>query len=156
LLSLAAAPSSSAYPEFGSGCLVKSTPFYQRLIGAGIFEPEKIAPTGEEKPLQLLFRIARFIPYDPDHNKEDIWQSADETSKIFSGDCEDKAIWLYTQLRRNGYSDVHLVIGKYGPSSTKFHVWVTYVDETGVNWLLDPTMQRKPWNIDAFPKNLYR
>lgn len=85
----------------------------------------------------------------------DQWQSADETSKSYNGDCEDKAIWLYTQMRRNGYRDISLVIGKYGPKSVEFHTWVTYIDDSGNTMLLDPTIQRKPWKIDAFHQKLY-
>ena len=109
----------------------------------------------EPMPIQMLFRVARSFRYSSDKTAKDIWQSADETSKSYHGDCEDKTIWLYTQMRRNGYRDPSLVIGKYGPASTEFHTWVTYIDDSGETILLDPTIQRKPWKMDVFPKKFY-
>lgn len=111
--------------------------------------------TDRTMPVQMLFRMARSFRYSSDRAKVDQWQSADETSKSYNGDCEDKAIWLYTQMRRNGYRDISLVIGKYGPKSVEFHTWVTYIDDSGNTMLLDPTIQRKPWKIDAFHQKLY-
>lgn len=104
----------------------------------------------------MLFRMARSFRYTSDKSKTDKWQSASETSRSYRGDCEDKAIWLYTRMRQDGYRDASFVIGRYGPSSVEFHCWVTYVNEAGETILLDPTIQRKPWKIDAFPERLYR
>lgn len=146
-----------AGPSFSTACLIETTPFYNRLIQAGVFEPVSIrARIDQPQPVDLLFRMAKSFRYRSDKLRRDRWQSADETSRSYSGDCEDKAIWLYTQLRRNGYRDVSLVIGRYGPSSREFHVWVTYQDENGQWMLLDPTIQRKPWPVSRFSTKLYR
>ncbi len=145
----------SALPLTGSSCLIQSTPFYNRLLTAGVFDVPVIH-VQSAKPAPLLFKMARSFRYSSDRFKRDRWQSAEQTSQYFSGDCEDKAIWLYTQLRRNGYRDVSLHIGKYAPSSQKLHMWVTYVDEEARTMLLDPTMQRKAWETSAFPEKNYR
>jgi hypothetical protein len=151
---LAASGDASANTRFNPGCLIETTPFYQKLQSAGVFD---VPATRENsgRPVELLFRIARSIRYNRDKTKHDLWQSADETSKFLRGDCEDKAIWLYTTLRREGYQDVSLHIGKYGPTSQKFHMWVTYVDG-GRTLLLDPTMQRRAWDVNAFSEKFYR
>ena len=145
-----------ANPSFSTACLIEATPFYHRLLQAQVFEPVEGQGGEKTQPINLLFRMARSFKYRSDRASVDRWQSADETSRFYSGDCEDKAIWLYTQLRRNGYEDVSLVIGRYGPSSREFHMWVTYKDAKGRTMLLDPTIQRKPWPEKAFPKKLYR
>jgi hypothetical protein len=145
----------SADTVFGSSCFIQTTPFFNRLETAGVFDVPAIhAET--PKPMILLFRMALSFHYAHDAKKEDNWQSADETTKYFSGDCEDKAIWLYTHMRRNGYKDVSLHIGKYAPSSRKLHMWVSYVDNDRKTMLLDPTNQRKPWTVESFPSKLYR
>ena len=156
LLILAGHSPAFADPHFSTGCLIQYTPFYNRLLSAGIFDPiiRSSIPFNQAQPMQMLFRMARSFHYTSDR-KHDLWQSAEETSKNYGGDCEDKAIWLYTKMRQNGYQNVSLVIGKYGPNSREFHMWVTYKNESGENLLLDPTIQRKPWKIDAFPKRLY-
>ncbi len=146
---------SEAEPQFGANCLIQSSPFYHRLLGAGVFDavPGRVA---DPRPAQLLFRVARGLRYSSDRAKTDKWQSADETTKNYGGDCEDKAIWLYTQLRRDGYRDVALHIGKYAPSSKKFHMWVSYVDEADRTILMDPTIQIKPWDVTKFSEKNYR
>lgn len=154
VLFMAAAVPADAEMSFGGACLIQATPFYQKLLHAGVFDAPM--PPDNTRSMALLFKMARSFRYKSDKKKRDAWQSADQTSQYFSGDCEDKAIWLYTQMRRNGYRDVSLHIGKYGPSSQKFHMWVTYVDTENRTILLDPTMQRKPWDVSAFPERNYR
>jgi len=150
-----AAQAAAAEPQFGASCLIQSSPFYRRLLGAGVFDalPPQVEPS---QPVQLIFRVARGLRYSSDRAKNDKWQTADETLRNYGGDCEDKAIWLYTQMRRNGYRDVSLHIGKYAPSSKKYHMWVTYIESDGRTMLLDPTIQVKPWDVDKFSERNYR
>ena len=145
----------AAEPLFSPSCLIQSSPFYQRLLSAGVFNIEPIH-VDSQQPVQLLFRIARGLRYNSDHSKTDKWQSADETTRNYGGDCEDKAIWLYTQMRRNGFHETALHIGKYAPSSKKFHMWVSYVDEAGRTILMDPTIQIKPWEVSRFSEKNYK
>jgi hypothetical protein len=146
-----------ANPRFSTSCLIEATPFYQRLIHAGVFEPiAQLHIAQKAQPAALLFRMARSFKYTDDKSRKDVWQKANVTAQTYRGDCEDKAIWLYTQLRKNNYENVALVIGKYGPQSREFHMWVTYTDDAGQHMLLDPTIQRKPWKVSAFPDKLYR
>jgi hypothetical protein len=139
-----------------SFCFVQS-PFYQKLLDAGVFDIPVAPPLdGKPEPLQILFLKARMIHYSWDRQDTERWQSAEETAKVFRGSCADKAIWLYTHLRRNGYQNVSLVIGRYSPSSTVLHMWVGYQDPDGESYLLDPTIQRKPWKTEAFSEKLYK
>ena len=145
-----------AEADFSSGCMVQYSPFYQKLVSAGVFDVPLASPVAQAEPFQILFLKAHLFHYSWDKDRQEQWQSPEETSRLFSGDCADKAIWLYTHLRRNGYQNVSLVIGRYSPSSKVLHMWVTYVDPSGSKLLLDPTIQRKPWKAENFDKRYYK
>ena len=155
ILALAEAGTLRAEAELGVACLVDS-PFYQKLRSAGVLDVPVLPPSGVVEPLRLLFIKARLIHYSWDKLKTEHWQSADETSRVFSGSCADKAIWLYTHLRRNGYGNASLVIGRYSPSSKVLHMWVTYEEPSGSEMLMDPTIQRKPWKATDFSTRFYK
>ena len=135
-----------------------ATPYDSKLSSAGFFNHS--ATLGENSPLQhrsiaSLFYEARSFRYVPDFNG-DYWQSPDETASKRSGDCEDKALWLYQQLVDNGYTDVQLVIGKFRQHEFKNHVWVTCSDPSSDNTLLlDPSSQKRPWVVGSFSDGFY-
>ncbi len=145
-----------AEASLSSGCFIQYTPFYQKLLSAGVFDIPVTLPVGQAEPFQILFLKARLFHYSWDKERREEWQSAEETSRLFSGDCADKAIWLYTHLRRNGYQNVSLVIGRYSPSSRVLHMWITYVEPSGNTLLLDPTIQRRSWKVEDFSKKFYK
>ena len=146
-----------AEPIFNTGCMVETSPFYDKLLRAGVFDTVT-QPALRAEPMQVLLMKAHLFRYtSEDRSKKETWQSADETARIFQGDCADKAIWLYTHLKKNGYQNVSLIIGRYSPSSRVLHMWVTYVEpSSGNTLLLDPTMQRKAWKVTDFPKRFYK
>ena len=147
----------SAEPAFiNTGCMVGSSPFYDKLLRAGVFDAVPQPVQRPESVPVLLMKAHLFRYTTEDRYKKEKWQSADETARLFQGDCADKAIWLYTHLKKNGYQNVSLVIGRYSPSSKVLHMWVTYGDPSGNTLLLDPTMQRKPWKVTDFPKRYYK
>lgn len=130
--------------------------FYHKLLGAGFFKNsmlDRVESPGA-KSIYELFRIAKSFRYTKDHLK-DYWQSAAETSQKHHGDCEDKALWLYDQMAQNGYEDIHLIIGKYRPWDNSLHVWLTF-QSAQETYLLDPTMQNKPWPLKRFSDGLYQ
>ena len=131
-----------------------ATPFDGKLEEAG-FNDSFRKMAGRSQSIESLFLTAKSFRYVPDSWKEDKWQSADETDARRSGDCEDKALWLYRELKRNGYENVHLAVGKYRPNDTALHAWVSYTDEAGKNIILDPTVQQKPWRAEDFSKGFY-
>ena len=75
----------------------------------------------------------------------DHWQTPQETEINGYGDCEDKAIWLFTKLRANRYENVRLVVGKLKRSFHGYHAWVEYVDVKGVTHILDSSTQARIW-----------
>ena len=77
----------------------------------------------------------------------DYWQLPDETEKRGKGDCEDKAIWLYSKLLKDGFADVRLVIGKYRRSDILFHAWV---------FILDPTKRKTVRELKDFASDYYQ
>lgn len=93
----------------------------------------------------------------------DYWQLPNETQKLGTGDCEDKAIWLYVRLLQHGYTNVRLVVGKYEASSSVYHVWVNwYVKTVGKDgrvketvYILDPTVDYRPWPASSFSAGYY-
>ncbi len=140
-----------------NGQLTFSTPFDQKIYSTGIFKNH----SGESPvlfgnlDLEQIFNICRTFRYVSDSDG-DYWQSAEETEAKHSGDCEDKAIWLFSRLKMNGYESIRLVIGKYRPVDRQYHVWVTYQDPLGNEYLLDPTKQKHIWTMGQFSSDFYR
>ena len=149
---------SQAEPSFASSnCMIEYSPFYQKLLKAGVFDLTTAPDAEKTEPMKLLFIKAHLFHYASETKSQtEKWQSAEETTRLFSGDCADKAIWLYTHMRKNGYQNVSLVIGRYSPSSRVLHMWLTYEETPGETLLLDPTMQRKPWKVSDFSKRYYK
>jgi hypothetical protein len=68
----------------------------------------------------------------------DYWQLPDETEKRGKGDCEDKAIWLYSKLLKEG-----------------FHAWVVWYYDDAV-FILDPTKQKTIRELKDFASDYYQ
>ena len=137
------------------GSLVPATPYDGHMAQAGIFFLPSIA-SGTESA-ESLFAKARTFRYQQDTRGEDYWQTPEETEAHWSGDCEDKAIWLFAQLKKNGFHDARLVIGRLNPSSRGFHVWVALMDKSGGSfYVLDPTAQKRIWRSTDFSDGSYR
>ena len=146
-----------ANERYESTYSIRATPFDGKLASVGFFEKSIVADKqpANAQSVESLFQIARAFRYVP-HGPDDQWQSTEETAAKGSGNCADKAVWLYTQLKQNGYDNVRIAIGKYRSIDSIFHVWVTYMDESGISYILDPTIQRRPWKIMDFYQNFYR
>ena len=146
----------SAYSDFFSmGRLVSGTPFDYKIINAGCFN---LSPSTlnlqSQKSIQELFAIARSFRYVSDGG--DNWQSAKETEERHAGDCEDKAIWLFTRLINNGYYNVRLVVGRYRSLDSQLHVWVICSDKEGNTCLLDPSIQKRVWYLIGIDSDFYK
>jgi hypothetical protein len=85
----------------------------------------------------------------------DYWQLPAETEMRGKGDCEDKAIWLYTKLIEDGFTDIRLVIGKYRESRASFHAWVVWYPGDRV-YILDPTKNKGIWRAIDYPAGYYK
>jgi hypothetical protein len=106
-------------------------------------------------PIDALFWKARTFAYVRERGRDE-WQAPEVTERRKAGDCEDKALWLYTKLRDAGYENLRLVIGRFRPVDAVYHVWVTYEDGAGVTHLLDPTKQSRVWNLAHVSSGFYR
>jgi hypothetical protein len=150
-----------AYPGVANidilgGSLIKATPFDSRIDSAGAFGAYDFSGAlSNTRSGDELFLAARSIRYVSD-GKVDHWQTPQETQTRWSGDCEDKAIWLYAELKHSGYSNVRLVVGRYRSVDKGFHVWVSMADGQGGVYILDPTAQKKVWKSSDFAENYYR
>jgi len=136
-----------------SGRLTTRTPFDHKIVRAQLQVDTQGSTQMSNESIEDLFRIAKSFRYKRDMYG-DVWQSASETDKSRSGDCEDKAIWLFTKLSQNGYNDIRLVVGKFRTIDKQFHAWVT-VRVDGNDYLLDPANQKRVWENGQFQSGFY-
>lgn len=146
---LALASSASAAQDAPAS--VALTPFDSKLRSAGFFDAAALPQDGEASP-ETLFRIAHSFRYRSE--AQDRWQSAEETDARRSGDCEDKALWLYQKLTQGGHREVSLVVGRKA-GARGLHVWVTLRGAGNTLLILDPSTQNRLWKESDFPKSSY-
>ena len=142
----------SETPSTG-GQPIAATPYDNRLNEAGALVD--YLPTADTRSADELFLQARSFRYQNDGSSRDHWQTPEETEARWSGDCEDKALWLYAQLKKNGHRGVRLVVGRKDGSSNGFHVWVSMASSDGSSAILDPTAQKRIWNTSDFWDGAY-
>jgi hypothetical protein len=130
---------------------VQATPFDAKLQSADFFR--NLSPAAAAASPESLFAIARSFRYRAE--TRDRWQTAEETERLRSGDCEDKAVWLYKKLIQSGRMDARLVVGRKSGRDRGLHVWVT-LGEGDRTLLLDPAAQNRPWQASAFAETAYR
>ena len=136
------------------GRLIPQTPFDSRLMSAGILNLQVPAHTSNN--LDTIFGQAKAFRYKSDAHGNDHWQTPEETEARWAGDCEDKAVWLFAQLKKNGYEGARLVVGRKDPSSNVLHAWVTLDDGSGNFFLLDPTAFKRVWRSTDFSDGSYK
>lgn len=80
----------------------------------------------------------------------DPWQFPEETLKLSSGDCEDRALLIASLLLASGISsfNVRVALGRFRTWSGKRHkdydhVWVMYKDESGKWQVIEPAIVQK-------------
>ncbi len=138
------------------GSLIPATPFDRQLTRAGGFQAHFEVLSGSLQSSEGLFIQAHSMRYIADPSRRDTWQTPEETQARWAGDCEDKALWLFANLKKNGYSNVRLVVGRYRSTDRNYHVWVTMADGQGNVFILDPTIQKKIWRNSDFGEGTYR
>ncbi len=136
------------------GQIIPATPYDGRMSTAGVLTIQ--ATLHEAQTMEALFGRAKAFRYQSDAAGDDRWQTPEETESRWAGDCEDKAVWLYAQLKKNGYEGVRLVIGRQNASSRSLHAWVTLNNSDGSFFVLDPTAQKRVWNSNDFLDGSYR
>lgn len=151
------APAGQASLDILGGYLIPATPFDKKVAAAGAMRSYGFARFLESvRSGDELFLQARSIRYVADLPDEDYWQTPQETQTRWSGDCEDKAIWLYAHLKMNGYFNIRLVVGRYRGVDKGYHVWVTMPDGQDGYFILDPTAQKRIWKSSDFPEGSYK
>ncbi len=137
------------------GFLILTTPFDNKVMSSGAFFPLD-APVSSHSldTSDALFEISRSFRYVSDEGR-DHWQTPEETEAKGSGDCEDKAVWLYVQLKKNNVDSARLVIGRYRSIDRGLHVWVTMTDKDGRVMILDPSKQKRSWALTDFSERYY-
>jgi hypothetical protein len=138
------------------GSLIPATPFDRQVMSAGGLKGHFDILTGSLASSEGLFMQARSMRYVADAPGRDYWQTPEETQARWAGDCEDKALWLFANLKKNGYSKVRLMVGRYRSSDRAFHVWVTLADDHDQVLVLDPTAQKKIWKAQDFGAGYYK
>ena len=139
------------------GRLIQATPFDHKVESAGALRAYSFVSLLESvRSSDELFIQARSIRYVPDEPGQDYWQTPQETQARWAGDCEDKAIWLYAQLKQNGYANVRLVIGRYRAMDKNYHVWVSMSDGQDGVFIFDPTAQKRVWKTSDFTEEFYK
>ena len=91
------------------------------------------------KKVEKFLEMASKFKYKNDSRGADNWQLPLETEKCGAGDCDDKAIWLYSKLIKEGTDDVRLVLGNYKRGELSVHMWVNWYHD-GQVFILDPTI----------------
>jgi len=119
-------------------------------------KPAAVTPyESKYKRVRDYLKTASRFRYKRDKKGADYWQLPEETEKLGTGDCEDKAIWLYSKLLKDGFEDVRLVIGKEKENSRIFHSWVAWYPQ-GKVYILDPANDSQMWELRKYPKGYYK
>lgn len=106
------------------------------------------------KCVKNYLRTAYQFKYEADKGM-DQWQLPEQTERRGRGDCEDKAIWLYAKLLKDGFNNVRLVIGRQKEGDQTLHAWVAWYEQ-GKVYILDPTSENLIWEICKYPKGYYK
>jgi len=106
------------------------------------------------KKVRKYLETASRFKYKADRIGADYWQTPHETEKLGMGDCEDKAIWLYSKLIKEGFDNVRLVLGDYRRSKSSVHMWVNWYQD-GQVYILDPTINDGIWKAEQYSKEYY-
>ncbi len=94
------------------------------------------APTAQD-----AWRVACDIEYTPEPAGQDYWQHPSITLTLGTGDCEDKALLLWHQLKQAGVKDVNFCVGIVHPIfAPGGHAWVE-IGRGGLAIVLDPTQE---------------
>ena len=147
----AAAGKSSASPAW-QGHAVPETPFDLKIIGSGFYSIEGARPKAGRRTVEQIFSQAETFQYTNDTVGDD-WQNPAVTEKLKAGDCEDMAVWVYQQLKRNGYANVRIMVGRFEAAEKDFHTWAVCSNEGGDDLIVDPALQRRIWKrSDLLPE----
>ncbi len=107
------------------------------------------------KRVKNYLKTASKFKYKADGVGADNWQLPFETEALGRGDCDDKAIWLYSKLLKEGFNDVRLVLGNYKRGKLSVHMWVNWY-HNGQVYILDPTINNGISRAEDYSKDYYK
>lgn len=136
-----------------NGQTVAMTPFDLKIMGSGFYTIREEVTDKERRTIQEIFNEAATFQYSRDP-EGDMWQDPSITEKLKRGDCEDMAVWVYRELKRSGYDDVRIMVGKFELHDKRFHTWVVCRLE-GADVIIDPALQRGVWLRAEISTDLY-
>ncbi len=137
----------AAYDHVGTP--IKATPYDNR------YKKVNKHLEASKKKVKKLLKIASKFKYKEDRRGADNWQLPFETEKLGTGDCDDKAIWLYSKLIKEGIDDVRLVLGNYKSGEFSVHMWVNWYHD-GQVFILDPTIDNGIRSAKQYSKDYYK
>jgi len=127
-------PPASHFSSFDHvGVSIQKTPYDERYK-----KIEKTLGTTYKKVEEYLKMASKF-KYKEEAAGVDNWQLPFETERLGTGDCDDKAVWLYLKLLKDGVDNVRLVLGNYKKGELSVHMWVNWY-QGGEVYILDPTI----------------
>jgi hypothetical protein len=68
---------------------------------------------------------------------------------------EDRSAWLYGALLKDGFEDIHLVVGKHREDTASFDTWVMWSAD-GKMYILDPNYETDIWELEQIPAGYYQ
>lgn len=68
---------------------------------------------------------------------------------------EDRSAWLYSALLKDGFEDIHLVVGKQREDIATFNTWVVW-NADGKMYVLDPNYETDIWELAQLPGGYYQ
>lgn len=130
-----------------AGCATGMSYNYQGVTSATPYD-------AKYKRVRDYLKTAYRFKYEADTKGTDHWQLPEKTERYGKGDCEDKAIWLYSKLLNDGFDDVRLIIGKLRKDSPVLHAWVAWYQQEKV-YILDPTNESLIWEARQYSREHY-
>ena len=143
----------SAFPLTLQKQPVPETPYDPYL---GPFRQVAAAPPGHREftmdAMEKWTRRAYRFGYE--HTGDYEWKTPEEVERTSTGDCKDKALWLYSKLKAAGAAVIELVIGKRHLADADLHAWVV-ASHQGRTYLLDPASRSSAWEVSEFEWDEY-
>ncbi len=140
------------------GIPIQATPYdkrYKKIENDKRYKKvEKHLEVSYKKVKKYLKKASKF-KYNGDSRGADNWQLPFETEKSGAGDCDDKAIWLYSKLIKEGIGDVRLVLGNYKRGELSVHMWVNWYHD-GQVFILDTTIDNCIRPAEQYSKDYYQ
>ncbi len=131
------------------------TPFDLKVMASGFYQIDPSTPSPERLSLSQIFEAAAVFHYRRD-NAADDWQTPARTEQLQAGDCEDFALWVYNQLKKNGYAGARIMVGKFDAADARFHTWAVCSVGNGDDYIIDPALQTRVWKRSELLPELYQ